>query len=350
VIVILALRLREASAARQAPPARVALRPRCNFAVVATVAAVLLAGAVLVGLLAGSLWLRLGDIGLWLQGAAPQLIGWSLDERSARVACAVLAGAALGLAGTVVQSTVRNPLAEPGVLGITAGAGLGAVMITTLSASGGRSLLIASALAAGLGAFCLIAALAWRGGLLPDRFLLLGIGCGHAVSSVSTYLLLRSDPWDTPRLLTWLSGTTWGRSFSDAAPVALALVLATPAVAAMSRQLDLLAIDEDTPRIFGVHREAARLCLLAIAAAVAAVSVVAIGVVGFVGLVAPHMARALVGARHERVVPVAMLLGASLVCLADTLGRCLIAPSQLPAGLMMALIGAPYFVWLLRRA
>jgi iron complex transport system permease protein len=350
VIVVLALRLRDAGAARQtAPQSPVAARPRRRFVTVVVAVAVALAGVALVGLLAGSLWLRTGDIALWLQGSAPELIGRALDDRSPRVAAAVFAGAALALAGTVVQSTVRNPLAEPGVLGITAGAGLGAVAVVTSGSAGGRPSLIAAAVAAGLGVFGLIVLSAWRGGLRPDRFLLVGIGCGHAIGAVSSFLLLRADPWNTPRILTWLSGTTWGRAFPDIVPVIAVLALATPVVAGMRRQLDLLAVDDDVPRVFGVRREAARLSLLSLAAVVAAVSVVAIGVVGFVGLVAPHLARALVGARHSRVVPVAMLLGALLVCVADTLGRSLVAPAQLPAGLMMALVGAPYFVWLLRR-
>jgi ferric hydroxamate transport system permease protein len=349
VIVILALRLRDVGAAREAPRSHVAVRSRRRFLSVLVVAAALLVVAVLAGLLAGSLWLRTGDIALWLQGAAPDLIARALDDRAPRVAAAVVAGAALALAGTVVQGTVRNPLAEPGVLGITAGAGLGAVIVVTSGMSGGRPTLIGMAVATGLATFAVIALLAWRGGLLPDRFLLIGIGCGFALSDVSTFLLLRADPWDTPRILTWLSGTTYGRSFADVLPVALVLVLATPAVLGMRRQLDLLSIDEDTPKIFGVRRDGARLALLTIAAVVAAVSVIAVGVVGFVGLVAPHIARGLVGVRHARIIPVAMLIGGLLVGVADTLGRTVIAPSQIPAGLMMALVGAPYFVWLLRR-
>jgi ABC-type Fe3+-siderophore transport system permease subunit len=222
------------------------------------------------------------------------------------------------------------------------------VFIVTSDLPGGRPTLIVTAVAMGLATFALITMLAWRGGLLPDRFLLIGIGCGYALSAVSTFLLLRTDPWDTPRILTWLSGTTYGRDFADVIPVVLVLLLATPAVLGMRRQLDLLAIDEDTPRIFGVRSDGARLTLLAIAAVTAAVSVIAVGVVGFVGLVAPHLARGLVGVRHGRIIPVAMLLGGLLVGVADALGRTLIAPSQIPAGLMMALIGAPYFVWLLR--
>ena len=349
VIVILARRMRDSGPIRQPPQARIGIHSRRRFLIALAVAAVLLLVAIVVGLLAGSLWLRTGDIGLWLQGAAPDLIGRALDERTPRVAAAVLAGAALALAGCVVQGTVRNPLAEPGVLGISAGAGLGAVTVVT-SLGGGRPLLIIMAVVMGLATFALIALLAWRGGLLPDRFVLIGIGCGYGLSALTTFLLLRADPWNTPRILTWLSGTTYGRTLPDVLPVAVALVVAVPLLLGMRRQLDLLAIDEDTPRILGVRLERTRLTLLGIAAVLAALSVVAIGAVGFVGLVAPHLARAMVGARHGRLIPLSMLLGALLVCIADTLGRTLIAPAQIPAGLMIALIGAPYFVWLLRRA
>ena len=350
VIVILALRMRDAGASRAIRAVRSTLRTRGRFVVVALVAVALLVTTIVVGLLAGTLWLRLGDIGLWLQQAAPDLVTRALDERGPRVAAAVLAGAALALAGVAVQGTVRNPLAEPGLLGITAGAGLGAVIVVTSSVGGGaRPAIIAMAIVAGLLTFALITLLAWRGGLLPDRFVLVGIGCGYAISAVTTFLLLRSDPWETPRILTWLSGTTYGRSLPDVMPVAVVLVIAVPLLWGMRRQLDLLAIDEDTPRILGVAPERTRLGVLALAAVLASVAVVAVGTVGFVGLVAPHLARTLVGARHGRVIPVAMVLGGLMVLVADTLGRTLIAPSQLPAGLMVALVGAPYFVWLLAR-
>ncbi len=349
VIVLLALRLRDSGPVRQPPQARGGLRTRRRFVLVLAGAGVLLAAAAVAGLLAGSLWLRTGDVALWLNGTAPDLIGRALDDRMPRVLAALLAGAALALAGCVVQSTVRNPLAEPGILGITAGAGLGAVIVVTML-GGGRPLLILTAVATGLATFGLIALLTWRGGFLPDRFVLIGIGCGYGLSALTTFFLLRADPWNTPRILTWLSGTTYGRTLPDVVPVAIALVVAVPLLFGMRRQLDLLAVDEDTPRILGVQLDRTRLGVLSVAAVLASLSVVAVGAVGFVGLVAPHLARALVGARHGRLIPVSMMLGALLVCVADTLGRTLIAPASIPAGLMIALIGAPYFVWLLRRS
>ncbi|WP_050497765.1 iron ABC transporter permease [Streptomyces griseus] len=350
VIVALALRLRDSGPVRQPPQGRAASRSHRSFLLVVVGAVMLLAGAVLVGVLAGSLWLRTGDLVLWFQGTAPDLIGRALDDRMPRVAAAVLAGAALGLAGCSVQSAVRNPLAEPGVLGITAGAGLGAVVVVTAGIPGGQPVIVAAAVATGLATFALIALLAWRGGFLPDRFVLIGIGCGYGLTSVSTFLLLRADPWNTPQIFTWLSGTTYGRAFPDVVPVAVGLLLALPLLLALHRRLDLLAVDEDTPRILGVSPARTRFAALTIGAVLAALGVIAIGVVGFVGLVAPHLARSLVGARHARAIPVSMLLGAVLVCVADTLGRTVVAPAQVPAGLMVALVGAPYFVWLLRRS
>ncbi|MER5741967.1 iron ABC transporter permease [Streptomyces sp. NPDC002225] len=350
VIVVLALRLRDTGGAGRAAGGRVAARSRRSYLLVVAGAVALLAAAVLVAVLAGSLWLRTGDLALWARGAAPDLIGQALDDRVPRVVAAVLAGAALGLAGCVVQSSVRNPLAEPGVLGITAGAGLGAAAVATSGLSGGHPLLVVAAVATGLATFALIAVLARRGGFLPDRFVLIGIGCGYGLSSVTTFLLLRADPWNTPRIFTWLSGTTYGRTLPDVVPVAVAVAVALPVLLAMRHRLDLLAVDEDTPRVVGVRPERTRFAALTIAAVLAALSVLAVGVVGFVGLVAPHLARSLVGARHGRVIPVAMLLGALLVCVADALGRTLVAPAQLPAGLMISLVGAPYFIWMLRRS
>ncbi|MGO3153732.1 MAG: iron ABC transporter permease [Galactobacter sp.] len=357
LIVVLALRMRDATAAPSTGSAgspaggAKSVPGRRRFVLVALIVAAALLACLVVAMLAGSLWLRLGDIVLWFQGAAPSLIDYALDDRFARVAAATLAGAALGLSGTVVQSTVRNPLAEPGLLGITAGAGLGAVyVISTGFLGGGQGAMVAMAVAAGLVTFGLIAVLAWRGGMLPDRFVLVGIGVGYALSALTTYLLLSNYPWQTPRIMTWLSGTTYGKALIDVAPVAICLLIAVPLLFLMRRDLDLMAVDEDTPRILGLRPQRTRLSLLILAALLAAVAVVAVGTVGFVGLVAPHLARGLVGARHARIMPVSMMLGALLVLVADTLGRTLIAPSQLPAGAMIALVGAPYFVYLIRKA
>ncbi|GAB2473965.1 siderophore ABC transporter permease CdtC [Xylanimonas ulmi] len=358
IMVALARRLRDAGPTTRPPAAIGGPRSARRFVIVVAAVALLAVAVVVVGLLAGSTWLRTGDIALWAQGEGPAVVRFALDERAPRVAAAVVAGAALALSGTMVQATARNPLAEPGILGITGGAGLGAVIVVTAVAgtawgngvAASASATLAAAVIGGLGAFALVYLLAWRSGLLADRLVLVGIGVLNLTAALTTFLLLRADPWNTPRIYTWLSGTTYGRGFGEVAPVLVLLALAVPLAASMPRELDLLALDDDTPRLVGVGLERTRLLVLGVAAALAATSVTAVGVVGFVGLVAPHAARALVGGRHARVLPVAMLIGAVLLGLADTLGRTVIAPAQLPAGLVVALLGAPYFVWLLGRS
>ncbi len=358
VMVILARGGRDSGPSRQPPGAAVTARGRSRFVLVLAVCLVLTAGTVLVGLLAGHQWLLVGDVVPWLRGEGLPLVQLALDERAPRVAAAVLAGGALALSGTLVQATCRNPLAEPGLLGITGGAGVGAVIVVTGLSSGfgtgtaaaSTSTMLLASVIGSLTAFGLVYSLAWRHGLDADRLVLIGIGVWYGTVSLSTFLLVRSNPWDTPRLYTWLSGSTYGRSWEQVLPVVIALMVVLPVAFVVRRELDLLALDEDTPRVVGVPLERVRLIVLVCAATLTAMAVCAVGVVGFVGLVAPHIARALVGARSVRVVPVALLVGALLLVVADTLGRTVISPAQVPAGLVVALIGAPYFVFLLARS
>ena len=253
----------------------------------------------------------------------------------------------MAVAGTTFQAVCRNPLAEPGILGITAGAGLGAVSLLTFVPLAG---VWAASGVAGVGAmlaFVLVYGVARRGGLSSGRLVLIGFGAWQGGMAVITFLIVAFDPWNTGEALTWLSGSTYGRTAMQVLPVAIALLVLTPAVVAARRELDLLALDDDTPRVLGVRLERTRLVALGAAALLTSTAVSAVGVIGFVGLVAPHAARALVGGRHSRVLPVAALLGAALVSIADTVGRTVIAPAQVPAGLVTAMIGTPYFVWLL---
>lgn len=349
VLVTMARRLRDAGPTRRPPSIRFGVRSTRRFAVVLSVGVAALIAVVVIGMLVGATPLLTGDIVLWLQKQAPPLVSFALDERVPRVIAAVVAGAALALAGTVTQAVSRNPLAEPGLLGITGGAGLGAVLIVTSAAASTFGMLVAAVIGALL-AFGLVYSLAWRGGLSADRLVLIGIGVWYGTTALTTFVLLRSNPWDTPKIYTWLSGTTYGRIWEQVVPLAIVLVVALPFVISQRRDLDILAMDEDTPRLVGIRLERTRLALLLAAALLAAFSVSAVGVVGFVGLVAPHAARALVGARHSRVIPVAVVLGAVLVGVADAIGRTVLAPAQLPAGLVVAMLGAPYFVWLLWRS
>ncbi|BCB88141.1 iron ABC transporter permease [Phytohabitans suffuscus] len=351
LLVWLARRYRDAGPVRGAAATALArVRTAGFFRLVLAASALLLVCATVLGLLAGDTWLLTGDVANWLAGRSGPAVTYVLDQRYPRVLAALLAGAALAVAGTAVQATCRNPLAEPGILGVTAGAGVGAITLITMFPAVGLVALSAVAGAAALLAFALVYGLAWRGGLASDRLVLIGVGVFTGGTAVITFIIIATDPWNTGKALTWLSGSTYGRTAAQVAPVALALLLLTPLVAGQARRLDLLALDDDTPRVLGVRLERTRLAILTAAALLTSTAVCAVGVIGFVGLVAPHAARALVGGRHTRLLPVAALLGALLVSLADTLGRTAIAPAQIPAGLVTAMIGAPYFVWLLWRS
>ncbi|WP_371748990.1 iron ABC transporter permease [Aquihabitans sp. G128] len=350
VMVVLARRSRTAGARSATTAAHVRVRSTRRFVVVLVVAGAAVAGIGVLGLLAGSTWLRTGDIVAWLGGDGAPVVRFALDERAPRVAAALAAGAALALSGTIVQATCRNPLAEPGLLGVTGGAGLAAVLVVTKVTAPSTGTLVLAAVVGAVVSFGLVYALSWRDGLDADRLILVGIGSWYGTTALSTYFLLETDPFNTPRIYTWLSGTTYGRSFEQVLPAVVVLAVTIPLALWRRRDLDLLAIDEDLPRVVGLPIERVRLLLLGSAAVLAATSVAAVGVVGFVGLVAPHAARALVGGRHARVVPVSVLLGAALLGIADTVGRTVIAPAQLPAGLAVALIGTPYFVFLLLRS
>ncbi|MEU1622838.1 iron ABC transporter permease [Streptomyces sp. NPDC005722] len=346
-LVVMALRTQDSGGA--GAPDRMRIPGRVAF--LATVAALVavLVGLMVAGVLLGDTKLLLGDVVNWAQGRSGQAVTFVLDTRAPRVLAALLAGAALALSGTLVQAVTRNPLAEPGILGVSGGAALGAVLfVTTAPVAGAWG--VAGAAFAGAAVTCvLVFGLAARGGFRQTRLVLVGVGVSAAATALISLLIVLTDPFNATKALTWLSGSTYGRTAPDALPVAAALVLGLAVAVARRTELDLLSVDDDTPALLGLRRGPARFGFLVTSVLLTATAVAAAGTIGFVGLVAPHAARALVGRRHVRVVPVAVFLGASLVCAADLLGRTVIAPAQLGAGLMTAVIGTPYFLYLLLR-
>ncbi|WP_082618591.1 iron ABC transporter permease [Oerskovia sp. Root22] len=348
-LVWLARRLKDSGPAAGTRAAPVRPRTARRTLVVTAVLVALLVAATIAALLLGDRLLLTGDVLNWAADRAGKQVSFVLDQRFPRALAAILAGAALGLAGTVVQAVCRNPLAEPGLLGVTAGAGLGAVAVVLLVPGVGIMGMSAAAVVGALGTFAIVYRLAYRGGLSSDRLVLIGIGMSAGATALTTLVIVVVAPWNLNLALTWLSGSTYGRTLEHVVPVVLALLVVVPVAVLHRREMDVLALDEDTPRVLGLRLDRTRLLLLGASAVLTAAAVCAVGVVGFVGLVAPHAARALVGSRNGRVIPVSMLLGAVLVSVADTVGRTVIAPAQIPAGLTTALIGAPYFVWLLWR-
>lgn len=347
-LIVMATRLKDTAAA--AAPDRLRIRSRAVFLTTTVVLVAVFVGVTIAAVLLGDSKLLLGDVVNWAQGRAGRTVGFVLDTRVPRVLAALLAGAALALAGTLVQAVTRNPLAEPGVLGVSGGAALGAVLLVTTVPSAGSWGVAGAAFVGAAISSVVVFGLAARGGFQQNRLVLVGIGVATGTTALVSLLIVLTDPFNAAKALTWLSGSTYGRSLSDVAPLAAVLAVGV-AVAALRRvELDLVSLDEDTPRLLGLGLARGRLGFLLLSVLLSATAVAAAGTIGFVGLVAPHAARALVGRRHARVVPVAVLLGAVLVCTADLLGRTVIAPAQLGAGLMTAVIGTPYFLHLLVRS
>ncbi|MEO3852213.1 iron ABC transporter permease [Streptomyces sp. B8F3] len=347
-LVVMATRLRDTAGAADTDKLRI--RSHRTFVVTTAVLLAALVAVTLTALLVGDTKLLLGDVANWVQGRAGPTTDVVLDTRVPRVLAALLAGAALALSGTIVQAVTRNPLAEPGVLGVSNGAALGAVLLVTTvsvpSSWGLSAAALAGAALTSVGVFGLAA----RGGFQQNRLVLVGMGFATAATALISLLIVLTDPFNATMALTWLSGSTYGRTLPDVVPLAIVLVVGLAIAAVRRRELDLLSLDEDTPRLLGLDLGRSRLWLLILSVVLAGTAVSAAGMIGFVGLVAPHAARALVGRQHTRVVPVAVLLGAVLVCTADVIGRSVIAPAQLGAGLMTAVIGTPYFLYLLVRS
>ena len=349
-LVVLALRLRSAGGNQEISalplPHRLTLSRRVLLSLAAVLLVALLAGA---GLLLGDWWLRLGDLQLWLSGEAARAIDITLNFRSPRVAAAVLGGAVLAVAGALVQTVTRNPLADPGILGVAASGGAGAIVALILFSSSAWTMSAGAAVGAAL-AGLVVFLLAGSRGSSPEKVVLVGIGVMTAAHAVTQLLISTSNPYNQAMAISFLGGSTFGTTWSDLGPILLTLLLAVPVLAYLRRELDIISIDDLTPRILGVRLGGVRAAALIIAVLLSAVAVIGIGVISFVGLAAPHMARMLVGREHRWFLPVSALLGAALVSLSDTFGRTVIAPDQLPAGLVVAVLGPPYLLWLLKRS
>ncbi|MEU4079397.1 ABC transporter permease [Streptomyces venezuelae] len=346
-LVVMATRSRDTAGADA--PDRLRIRGRGVFLATTAVLVVVLVGVVVAALLLGDAKLLLGDVLNWAQGKAGRTTAFVLETRVPRVLAALLAGAALALAGTLVQAVTRNPLAEPGILGVSNGAALGAVLLVTTVPAAGSWGVAGAAFAGAAVSSVLVFGLAAKGGFRQNRLVLVGFGVATGASALISLLVILTDPFNAIKALTWLSGSTYGRTLPDVVPLAAVLTAGVVVAAARRTELDLVSLDEDTPRLLGLRLGRGRLGFLALAVLLSATAVAAAGTIGFVGLVAPHAARALVGRQHARVVPVAVLLGAVLVCTADLVGRTVIAPAQLGAGVMTAIVGTPYFLYLLVR-
>lgn len=269
--------------------------------------------------------------------------------RLPRIVLAALVGAALAVSGAVLQGLTRNALADPGILGISSGAALAAVALLVYWSELPLSFLPWAALGGALVTAALIYAFAWRGGSSPLRLILIGIGFAAVSQALTTLMVVFGDINDVQQAYVWLSGSVYGRGWEHVRVMALWLAILLPLALLSARQLNTLALGDEPAAGLGLKLELQRGSLILISVALAAGAVAVAGTIGFVGLVAPHITRRLVGPGHEGLLPVAALAGALLVVAADFIGRTVIAPSQLPAGIVTSVIGAPYFMYLLWR-
>lgn len=276
------------------------------------------------------------------------------EFRLPRIVISLLIGAGLAISGCVMQGISRNELADPGILGINAGAGLMVMLFISFFPSTAAApvfLLPVLALIGAGGTAALICVLAYKKnqGFKPTGLLLTGIAVAAGISAAMIVLTLRLSPEKYQFVATWLAGSIWGSSWKFVMALLPWMLVLLPFVMYKAQVMNVLNLGEPTATGLGASVTREQLKLLAAAVGLAASCVAVSGGIGFVGLIAPHLARRLVGAKHQMLLPVTALVGALLVITADTLGRWIIQPSEIPTGIVVAVIGAPYFLYLLSR-
>lgn len=267
--------------------------------------------------------------------------------RLPRILLALLIGAALAASGAIMQGITRNDLADPGLLGINTGAGVAVVGYLTLVAVPNNALLPWLALAGSLGASAIIYTLAWKGGSSSLRLILLGVGLSSFGAALINYFITRLALQSAQAAFVWLTGSVYGSSWPEVRLLVLWLGLLLPFTLLLARQLNVLNLGDALAVSLGAPVERYRLLLIVLSAALAAITVAVAGTIGFVGFVSPHIARRLVGPTHEGLLVSTVLVGGLLLVVADLASRWVIAPSELPIGVTTAVIGAPYFAYLL---
>ncbi|MEK3752078.1 iron ABC transporter permease [Paenibacillus sp. FSL E2-8871] len=272
--------------------------------------------------------------------------------RLPRILITLLAGMALALSGSILQSVTRNDLADPGIIGINSGAGVAVAVFFLFFPVSAGSFIYALPLVAFIGAL-LTAALIYlfsysrTKGLDPVRLVLVGVGFSLALSGVMIVIISSADRAKVDFIAKWIAGNIWGTDWPFIWALLPWLILLVPFTLYKSQRLNLLSLSEVSAIGVGLNLERERIVLILTAVAASASAVSVTGGIAFIGLMAPHIAKSLVGPRNQMFIPVAVLLGGWLLLIADTVGRNLVDPDGIPAGIMVSLIGVPYFAYLL---
>ncbi|MFB6813700.1 FecCD family ABC transporter permease [Streptomyces sp. NPDC056347] len=271
--------------------------------------------------------------------------------RTPRVVLAAVVGAGLAVSGAVLQTLVANPLADPTVLGFSHGASLGAALVMTLGGAGLGGLGVSGAAFAGaLLAGTAVFVLGRRGGrLAPTRLVLAGVAVGYVLLSATSFVQLRAAPNELRGVMFWMLGSVAGARWSQLPTVTAVVATGVTLLALFGRRLNALLAGDESAASLGVDVHRTRAVLLVVSALLTGTVIAVAGGIGFVGLMIPHLVRLVLGADHRRLLPLSALLGAVYLVLVDLLSRTLARPGELPLGILTALLGAPFFLWLLRR-
>ncbi|MFS0727463.1 FecCD family ABC transporter permease [Paenibacillus sp. 1P07SE] len=307
---------------------------------------------VLLSIAYGALSIPIKDVIWAMFGAGDQQNRMLIQSlRLPRTVMAVLVGAALGVAGALMQGVFRNPLASPDIMGVGGGASAAAVAFLTLT-DGRFSIhwLPVSAIAGALVTAALIYILGWRGGSSPNRLILIGVGMSTAMSALTTFLLISGSSFKATQVLNWLTGTVYGSSKVEVFVLLPWVALCLPLAWLIARRLNILAMGDSVATGLGNPVNRSRLLVLLLSVLLAGAAVGLAGAIGFIGLMAPHIARSLVGVRYGWIIPMSAVIGAVLLVGADMIGRLAFMPYDLPAGIFTAAIGAPFFFYLLYRS
>lgn len=278
-------------------------------------------------------------------GSAERLVIWNI--RLPRTIVAGLVGVNLALSGCILQGVMRNPLADPGIIGISSGAGLAGIIILILFPKY-QMLVPPFAFVGAMGAAIMIYVLSWKGGIQPIRVILAGVAVSTLLGAgISALMVFFSDR--VHGALMFMNGGLSARSWPELWTILPYTIIGLIILSFMSENLNILILGDDIARGVGLNVELVRFGLTAVAAMLAASAVSVVGLLGFVGLIIPHSVRLMVGNDYKYLIPGSSLLGAAVVMLSDTFARTVLSPVEIPVGIVMAILGVPFFLYLLRK-
>ena len=268
--------------------------------------------------------------------------------RLPRIILAIGVGAGLGIAGVLVQGVIRNPLASPDLMGVSSGAGLAATSLLIFQPDISLTMLTVSSMFGGLLTAVIILLVVRKCNPTPSRLALIGISISAFLASCIDYLLV-VNPIEINTAMVWLTGSLWGRNWTQVPFLWMSLLTILPLAFWLAWRLDVLGLGKTSATVLGINPPRVQKLALLFAVLLTAISVSVCGTISFVGLLAPHLSRFLFGHNHKMTIPGAATIGALMVLLADTAARGIQPPLELPAGVLTSLVGAPYFIFLLRR-